>query len=495
MVLNFQNNVIFWMKNLILKNFIISASGILFSRVLGLARDILIAFFLGAGLYSDVFFVALKMPAFFRSIFAEGAFGQSFLPNFTKARKKGAFCVSILSQFGIVVFLLCVLVSFFSSFFTKIFALGFDEKTIVLASPLVAINFWYLFFIFIVTFLGAILNYNHRFFITSFSAALFNLAIVIAAFFVDKNTPEKTLYYFSYATILSGVAQLILHIVVLYKNPVIKAMVLSVRFKRAKVRLKSFYSNFFHGVLGSSATQFSSLLDTCIASFLISGSISYLYYANRVFQLPLALFAIALTQVSFPKILKHLKNGQEVLALDFMRKALGALSTLLLLATIVGIVFCVEITQLLFERGNFSRGDSLITAYVLVAYLIGLLPFGLQKLFSLWLYAKFKQKIAATIAFRSLILSAFCSITLIFLIEDENSKVLAVALASSLSAFYLLFANIKEFGFGQFFALISWRASLLMLLFLGVFGVLLFEFKGLIVGVLVGIFEGLRGVF
>ncbi|EIQ1593364.1 murein biosynthesis integral membrane protein MurJ, partial [Campylobacter jejuni] len=110
------------MKSLVFKNFIINALGILFSRILGLARDVLIALFLGAGLYSDIFFVALKMPAFFRRIFAEGAFGQSFLPNFVKAKKKGAFCVSVMMQFSLIVFLFCLLVSFFSSFFTKLFA-------------------------------------------------------------------------------------------------------------------------------------------------------------------------------------------------------------------------------------------------------------------------------------------------------------------------------------------------------------------------------------
>ncbi len=479
------------MKSLVFKNFIINALGILFSRILGLVRDVLIAFFLGAGLYSDVFFVALKMPAFFRRIFAEGAFGQSFLPNFVKARKKGAFCVSVLVQFGVVVFLFCALVSFFASFFTKIFALGFDKDTIALASPLVAINFWYLFFIFLTTFLGALLNYKQKFFITSFSAALFNLAIVIAAFFVDKNAPLNTLYYFSYATVLSGVAQLILHIFALLNNPVLKAMALSLKFKSFKVKLGSFYANFFHGVLGSSATQFSSLLDTTIASFLITGSISYLYYANRVFQLPLALFAIALTQVSFPKILKHLKSGQENLALNFMSKALGALSFLLIFATLIGVIFSVEISELLFQRGNFTKEDTILTAYVLSAYLVGLLPFGLQKLFSLWLYAEFKQKIAALFALKSLILSAICSVILIFLIKDENLKVLALAISSSLSAFYLLFANIKEFGFKRFFTLISWKFSLLGVLLLSIFGLFLFEFKGLIVEILIRFFKGI----
>ena len=178
-----------------------------------------------------------------------------------------------------------------------------------------------------------------------------------------------------------------------------------------------------------------------------------------------------------------------------MRKALGVLAVLLLLAMIIGMVFSVEISQLLFQRGNFTKEDALITAYVLIAYLIGLLPFGLQKLLSLWLYAKFKQKIAASIAFKSLILSAFCSIALIFVIEDENLKVLAVALSSSLSAFYLLFANIKEFGLRRFFDLISWKLSVLTCLFLSLFGILLFEFKGLMIGILIEIFIKIKGIF
>lgn len=480
-------------KNLIFHNFIVNALGILFSRVMGLGRDIVLALFLGAGLYSDVFFVAMKMPAFFRRIFAEGAFGQSFLPNFTKSRQKGAFCLAVLIRFGSAVFLFCVIVNFFASFFTKIFAFGFNAETIALASPLVAINFWYLFFIFLVTLFGAILNYEHKFFITSFSASLFNLCIVLCVFFVDKNEPLQNLYYFSYAIVLSGVAQLILHLIALKNNITAKAMWLSIRLRKTKVKLDNFYANFFHGVLGSSATQLSSLLDTTIASFLITGSISYLYYANRVFQLPLALFAIALTQVSFPKILKHLKSGEENLALNFMKKALGFLSLLLLFSTLLGIIFAKEITTLLFERGNFNANDAKLTAFVLIAYLIGLFPFGLQKLLSLWLYAKFKQKIAAIIAFKALGISASFSIICILLIQNEELKVLGVALASSISAFYLLGANIKEFGFKSFFALISLKKTLFGVLILVLFGFVLLEFKATIISAFVQSYEFIRG--
>lgn len=482
-------------QNLIFHNFIINALGILFSRVMGLGRDIVLALFLGAGLYSDVFFVAMKMPAFFRRIFAEGAFGQSFLPNFTKSRQKGAFCFAVLVRFGSGVFLFCVLVNFFASFFTKIFAFGFSAETIALASPLVAINFWYLFFIFLVTFFGAILNYEHKFFITSFSASLFNLCIVLCVFFVDKDEPLQNLYYFSYAIVLSGVAQLILHLIALKNNITVKAMWLSITLKKTKVKLDNFYANFFHGVLGSSATQLSSLLDTTIASFLITGSISYLYYANRVFQLPLALFAIALTQVSFPKILKHLKSGEEQIALNFMKKALGYLSLLLVLSTIFGIVFAPEITHILFERGNFNANDARLTAFVLMAYLVGLFPFGLQKLLSLWLYAKFKQKIAAIIAFKALGISASFSILCILVIDDEELKVLGIALASSLSAFYLLGANIKEFGFKAFSTLINIKKTIFISLFLVVLGFVLLEFKATIIGIFIQCYELIKGMW
>lgn len=482
-------------QNLIFHNFIINALGILFSRVMGLGRDIVLALFLGAGLYSDVFFVAMKMPAFFRRIFAEGAFGQSFLPNFTKSRQKGAFCFAVLVRFGSGVFLFCVLVNFFASFFTKIFAFGFSAETIALASPLVAINFWYLFFIFLVTFFGAILNYEHKFFITSFSASLFNLCIVLCVFFVDKDEPLQNLYYFSYAIVLSGLAQLILHLVALKNNITVKAMWLSITLKKTKVKLDNFYANFFHGVLGSSATQLSSLLDTTIASFLITGSISYLYYANRVFQLPLALFAIALTQVSFPKILKHLKSGEEQIALNFMKKALGYLSLLLVLSTIFGIVFAPEITHLLFERGNFNANDARLTAFVLMAYLVGLFPFGLQKLLSLWLYAKFKQKIAAIIAFKALGISASFSILCILVISDEELKVLGIALASSLSAFYLLGANIKEFGFKAFYAIINVKKTIFISLCLVILGFVLLEFKATIIGIFIQCYELIKGMW
>lgn len=166
--------------------------------------------------------------------------------------------------------------------------------------------------------------------------------------------------------------------------------------------MKGFFKQFLPSVLGNSSAQIASFLDTTIASFLASGSVSYLYYANRVFQLPLALFAIAISTALFPSIAIAIKNNQQDLILQRLQKAWFFLVGVLLLCSIGGIMLSKEITELLFERGQFSPKDTLITSQVFSLYLLGLLPFGLTKLFSLWLYAKLEQKKAAKISLISL---------------------------------------------------------------------------------------------
>ena len=141
-----------------IKNIFTNSVGILLSWILGFLRDLLTASILGANVYSDIFFVAFKLPNLFRRIFAEGAFAQSFIPSFTSSNKKIQFSTIIFLQLLTFIILLSIIVSIFSSFVTQIIAIGFDKQTITLASPLVAICFYYLPLIFIVTFLAALLQ-------------------------------------------------------------------------------------------------------------------------------------------------------------------------------------------------------------------------------------------------------------------------------------------------------------------------------------------------
>lgn len=431
---------------MLIKSIFTNSSGILVSRILGFVRDLLTASILGANIYSDIFFVAFKLPNLFRRIFAEGAFTQAFIPSYAKAKHKIRFSSVIFLQLIGFLLVLSLFVTLFSTLITKAIAIGFDTKTVDLAAPLVAINFYYLPLIFIVTFMAALLQYKHHFATTAFSTALLNLAL-IGALLLSKNLDKYEItYYLSYGVLIGGLLQVIVHLIAVKKQNLCKIFTFR---KHKKKEENKFYKGFMGATLGSSTAHISAFLDTWLASFLISGSISYLYYANRVFQLPLALFAIATSVALFPMIAKAIKNKDEKKALTLMRKSSLILFGLLGIATLIGIVFNSFIVELLFQRGAFNSEDTTNTALILSMYLIGLVPFGIAKIFSLWLYAHEKQFLAAKISMKALAGNIIFSLMLIVPYEAAG-----LAFASTLSGFILLFLTIKEFGFSKFKTLI-----------------------------------------
>ena len=424
---------------MLIKSIFTNSSGILVSRILGFIRDLLTASILGANIYSDIFFVAFKLPNLFRRVFAEGAFTQAFMPSYAKSKNKIRFSSMVFLQLLFFLIILSLVVTLFSSLITKLIAFGFDKSTIELASPLVAINFYYLPLIFVVTFIAALLQYKNHFATTAFSTALLNLSL-IAALLISKNLDKYEItFYLSYGVLVGGILQVVVHLYVMKRFNLCKIFTFK---KHKKKEENRFYKSFFAATLGSSTAHISAFLDTWLASFLVSGSISYLYYANRVFQLPLALFAIATSIALFPMIAKAIKNKDEKRALHLMKKSSLILFSLLFIATLIGIVFNQEIIWLLFERGSFSSSDTTNTAIVLVMYLIGLLPFGLAKIFSLWLYAKEQQFLAAKISMKSLVANIVFSLLLIIPYQAAG-----LAFASTLSGFILLYLTLKEFGF------------------------------------------------
>ena len=430
---------------MLIKSIFTNSSGILVSRILGFIRDLLTASILGANIYSDIFFVAFKIPNLFRRIFAEGAFTQAFIPSYAKSKYKIRFSSVIFLQLIGFLLVLSLFVTLFSTLITKAIAIGFNAKTVDLAAPLVAINFYYLPLIFIVTFMAALLQYKHHFATTAFSTALLNLSL-IAALLLSKDLGKYEItYYLSYGVLIGGLMQVIAHIIAIKKKNLCKVFTFK---KHKKKEENRFYKSFFGATLGSSTAHLSAFLDTWLASFLVSGSISYLYYANRVFQLPLALFAIATSVALFPMIARAIKNKDEKKALYLMKKSSIILFALLAVATLIGVVFNNEIVWLLFERGAFESNDTSNTALILTMYLIGLIPFGIAKIFSLWLYAHEKQFIAAKISMKALLGNIIFSLILIVPYQAAG-----LAFASTISGFILLFLTLKEFGIENFKAL------------------------------------------
>lgn len=460
-----------------LKHFFTNSFGILTSRVLGLIRDLLTANALGASVWSDIFFVAFKLPNLFRRLFGEGAFTQAFLPNFVKARQKGLFAAEILAKFSISMLILSLIVMIFAPLVTKILAYGFSEETINLAVPLVRINFWYLLCIFVVTVFASILQYKNRFAVSAFSTALLNISMIAALILAYKMPPSIAATYLSWGVVVGGILQILAHLLALKRLNLLKIFGLGLaKFIRGKrARIHGFWANFIQGAIGSGANQLGDFLGTFIASFLVTGSISYLYYANRIFQLPLALFAIALSTAIFPKIAKQIKIGDDVNACKLLKNGFNVLFFLLVFSSVGGIILAREIIWLLFERGEFSQQNTFEAAKVLQMTMLGLLPFGLYKLFSLWLYANFKQKIAAKISIYSLFLNV--ALSLVFF---KPFGAAGLALANSLCGAFLLVCAAFIFGIRAFLDIILSKKTILTIFSAIIFAFLLIWTKDFI---------------
>jgi putative peptidoglycan lipid II flippase len=448
-----------------IKSIFTNSFGILFSRILGFIRDMLQASILGANLYTDIFIIAFKLPNLLRRIFAEGAFTQSFLPAFTASTHKGLFSASILRTFLGILLLLTLFVVLFPQPLTYLIASGYPSQTIQTAAPLVAINFPYILLIFIVTFCASLLQYKNHFATSAFSTALLNISLIFALLYSKALPKEEIIYYLSYAVLIGGLMQVLVHLIMIKKLGLHKILLggwQALKVKKAHIEqdVQGFKGNFAAAALGSSTAQISAFLDTWLATFLIPGSISYLYYANRLFQFPLALFAIATSVAIFPKIARTLKQKKDQEAHLILEKSFWFLLAILLISTIVGIVFSKEIVWLLYERGAFTATDSAHTSFILSMYLVGLIPFGLSRIFSLWLYSTQRQKEAAKISALSLGVNILLSLALVFPL-----KAAGLALASSLSGFILLFLTIRAFGIEAFLDII--RSKTLVYLLLG----------------------------
>ena len=454
--------------------------GILFSRILGFVRDLLSASILGANIYSDIFFIAFKLPNLFRRIFAEGAFSQVFIPAFAQTRHKGVFLANIFTIFISVITIITLLVNLLPSLATQMIAVGFDKHTIDIAAPFVAINFWYLVLIFCVTFLSTMLQYKHHFATTAFATALLNISLICAMYLSHDKDKIQIVYYLSWGVVIGGVLQLIAHLIAAKKMGLSKLIIGGFKHLKTKSHIikkdtKRFKKEFFPAIWGNSTAQISAFLDTFLASFLTTGSISYLYYGNRIFQLPLALFAIATSVALFPRVARYIKNKDEAKAKEFMKKAFWFLAFILMASMLGGIILSNEIIWLLFQRGAFTLADTQKTAIVLQMYMIGLLPYGLQKLFMLWLYAKQMQLKAAKIATVSLVVYIVFALLML-----KPLGVSGLALAGSLSGIVSFFLTLKSFGIQNFKEILKSRYTLYMVIFVPVFTATLFGIKELL---------------
>ena len=366
----------------------------LVSRILGYLRDILIAVFLGASVYADAFFVAFRLPNTFRRLFAEGVFNAAFIPSYTEAKLKNKnegkkFADDILNLLVIVLLGVVFLVEIFTPTFVYLIAPGFTEETIKfdLAVALTRITFPFLFFVSLSSFFSGILNTNNKFAAAAAAPIILNicliLSLVISSFF-NLNFEINL----SYAVSLAGFFQLMFLIFCTkrYYKP-------SINFKiKINTQIKYFLKKLLPSIFSSGVTQINILIGTIIASF-EAGAVSYLYYADRIYQINLAIAGIAIGTVVLPELSKNIKSKNFKNAMNIQNKSL-VLCLLFSLPACFGLIIASEeIVSALFGYGSFSEKNVILTAQALKYFGYGVPAFALIKVLSNFLFARDNTKV------------------------------------------------------------------------------------------------------
>ena len=381
------------------------------SRLLGYLRDILIAIFLGTSFLADVFFVAFRIPNTFRRLFSEGTFNAAFVPSYSSEISKGKsksnkFANEVLNYLFLILLIIVLVVQIFMPTFVSLIAPGFidDNEKMDLAINLTRITFPFLILVSLASFFSAILNSHNRFAEAAAAPIILNIILIIILLF-SKSLNDELVYYLSYGVTLAGLLQLIF----LYSF-VIKhfKLIIDIKFKLSK-KVKVFFNKLFPSIFSSGVTQINILVGTIIASFQTS-AVSYLYYADRIYQINLAIAGIAIGVVILPQLSKHInqKNRKKI---DLIQnKALELSLFLSLPASIALFIAPDEIISALFGYGQFSESSVLNSAKALYFFSLGLPAFAMIKVFSNFFFANHDTRTPFYLSLVSVVLNILISL-------------------------------------------------------------------------------------
>ena len=424
----------------------------LVSRIAGFVRDMLMARFIGASFASDAFLVAFRLPNMFRALFAEGAFAAAFVPLFN--RKVGEndgkldsalrFAEDALSVLLPVLLVFTTLVMIFAGPAVLLLSGGFRGATpeeFAYAVHLARITFPYLLLISLVSLLGGILNSIGRFWVAAAAPILLNVTIIVAILLFNGPTPLDTARVEAIAVTVSGVLQLLWLILVCRQA----GIVLKIRRPRLNPDVRNLLNLIWPAAAGAGAVQINLLVSTALAAGLLAeGSVSYIYYADRLNQLPLGLIGIGLGTVLLPTIARLISSGDEAGALDMQKKGLQLALFLTLPATAALIVSSEPIIRGLLQYGAFTAADAEATAMALSVFSIGLPAYVLVKVLTPAFHARSDMKAPLRFALVAIAVNLIGNLILIWPLEHVGPP-LATAIASWVNV-VLLYGALKKRG-------------------------------------------------
>lgn len=438
-------------KDSLLKSSSVVGGMTFISRITGFARDIIFANIFGASSNTDAFFVAFKIPNFFRRLFAEGAFTQAFVPVLTEFKEKKPAELKTLLRYvfgnlSLILFIITLAGIIFSDQIISLFAPGFgsEDGRFQLASDMLKITFPYLFFISLTAFCAGIFNTYDRFFLPAITPVILNISLISSALFLTLyfDQPIKAL---AYGVLIAGLLQYLIQLPALSKLQFLVRPKIGFEFSGVKKILKLMAP----AIIGSAVVQINLLIDTIVASLLAAGGISWLYYSDRLVEFPLGVFGIAIATVILPSLSQKFSK-QDLVGFKSMVKYAVTLAIIFSLPAMFGLIILSQnIISGLFQYGSFDLFDTNMATLSLIAYSIGLPAFIIMKVLLTGFFSRQDTKTPVKYGIYAIIFNITMN-ALVVVYYSYNPFIGAhafLALATSLSAWIqviLLYSHLKK---------------------------------------------------
>jgi putative peptidoglycan lipid II flippase len=463
---------------ILIKNVWKTSFGTVFSRIFGYIRDMLVAYFFGTGVFADAFYVAFKIPNLFRRLFSENSFSAAFVPVFseylhTKDKSETQkFLNIVFTALFVILFVVSVLGVFFAPLLAKIIAWGFtnDLKKMQLTINLTRLMFPFIIFICLASFLLAILNTLHSFFIPAFAPSMLSFSEIFYMLTVAPVLISESQIKGLAASVIIGGA---LHFFIQY--PKLKSLGWHLKFilDLKHPGIKKITILMLPSLVGLSVDQINAFVDNICATLISTGAVSAIYYSNRVMQLPLAIFGLAFASVSLPAMSKACAQKDITALKIFLNYSVRFINFALLPAAAGLMAIGLPIIKFLFEHGRFSYTGSIMTNNALFYYSLGLPAYALAKIFANAFYSFYDTKTPVKTAIWAMILHIVLCIILMrpmgvgglslatALSSYFNFILLAIYLRKRIGRFGLrliIFSSCKSFISSVITAITAWNA-------------------------------------
>jgi len=415
------------------------------SRVLGFARDLVVANLFGASAGTDAFFVAFKIPNFMRRLFAEGAFAVAFVPVLTEYREKRSagelksFIDHVAGTLGGILLVITCLGVIGAPLLVMIFAPGFigSEDKLELASEMLRLTFPYLMLISLTAFAGGILNTWNKFGVPAFTPVLLNLSLIGCAVWLSPQM-EQPIVALAWGVLIAGIVQF------LFQLPFLHQLGLLPRFSFAPKDpgVRRILKLMLPALFGVSVTQLNLLLDTLIASFLVTGSISWLYYSDRLMEFPLGILGVGLATVILPSLSRRAASDSSEGFSQTLNWALRWTLLLGLPAAVGLLILSGPMISTLFQSEVFKPSDVAMSQRSLIAYSLGLVSFIMIKVLAPGYYSRQDTRTPVRFAVIAMASNMVLNIILVFPLAHAGLA-LATSLSATLNAL-LLFRGLRR---------------------------------------------------